>query len=492
MRNIKKTGLILSILLIFTFGVNSQNTFEILVENTLDEVLLDVIELPDGNFITCGLYKDSSQAEKSYGYLIKFNEEGAIIDSLYLNEYLYCLLHNIHLYNNELYVIASLIENTDSNYTLGLFRLNTDLEILDIETNTLPGIRHIGFVNSIIDSDSNLVMGGIVANYNEPEDIRTEGFLYKISMQGDSISSIFFNEHLHKIPYGIIENNDSTGYHVFIKRYTDNSTCSKVFLNKDLEEMSVVNLSSEIYTIDHALHYATHASPIRINDSSILLSGRYHINETHFVFTVTDNDSIISTAFIENENRIQWANTYGNSVNGNNFYSGYTSNVNINNYYYSQDTSHIHILKFDDQLNTIWHKVIGGDAYYNLYRVLACNDGGCLILANRYEYGHDLYEIRSIYVAKINQDGEFVWQREFQSNSIITLFPNPAHNTIRLNIPENIIINEYKIFNMQGVEVLNEQNYSGSINISSLSSGTYIIDMKTNTGVISERFVKIE
>ena len=492
MKIMKKTGLVLSLFFIYTLSVNAQNTFELLVENNLDEILLDVCELPDGNFITCGFYKAPSQTEICYGYLIKFNEEGVIIDSLYFNEFSYCMLHNIHLYNNELYVIASLIENTDSNYTLGLFRLNTDLEILDIEINTLPGIRHIGFVNSIIDSDSNLVMGGIVANYNEPEDIRTEGFLYKISMTGDSISSIFFNEDLYKIPYGIIENNDSTGYHVFIKRYTDNSTCSKVFLNKDLEEISVINLSSETYALDHALHLSTHASPVRINDGSILLSGRFHINETHFVFTVTDNDSIMSTTFIENENRIQWANTYGNSINGNNIYSGYTSNVSFSNFYYSQDTSHIHILKFDEQLNTIWHKVIGGDAYYNLYRVLACNDGGCLILANRYEYGHDLYEIRSVYVAKVNQDGEFVWQRTVSLSNTISIYPNPAIHTINFTTPDNVSITGYSVFNLDGDLIFSRKAKSNSVNIDMLAPGAYIIQLNTNMGLVSKRFLKME
>jgi hypothetical protein len=495
MRNIKKTGLILSILFICTLSVNAQNTFELLIENNYDEILFDVTELPDGNFILTGTFEDPSQAWVFHGYLIKINENGVITNSVYLNEYSYCMLHNIHFYNNKLYVIAALQENADTNFTLGLFRLNTDLEILDVKTNVLPGNKQIGFVNSIIDSDSNLVMCCAANNYNESGGfLGSDSFIYKTSMTGDSLNSIFFNEYLYKLPCGIIENNDSTGYHVFAKYCNNNYNCSKLFLNKDLEEISLVGLSSEIYTIDQALHYATQASPIRINDSSILLSGRYQQtnSETHFAFTMSDNDSIMSTTFIENENRIQWANTYGNSINGNNIYSGYTSNVSYSNFYYSHDTSHIHILKFDEQLNTIWHKVIGGDAYYNLYRVLACSDGGCLLVANKFEYEDNPDEIRNIYIAKLNQDGEFVWQREFQRNSIITLFPNPAQNTIHLNIPENIYINGYKIFNMQGVEVINEQNYSGSINISSLSSGTYVIEMKTNTGVISERFVKIE
>ncbi len=490
MKIMKKTGLVLSLFFIYTLSVNAQNTFELLVENNLDEMLLDVCELPDGNFIITGAYKAPNQ---NHGYLIKLNEEGAIIDSVYLNEYSYCTLHNIHFYNNELYVLAALKENTDTNFTLGLFILNTDFEILDVKTNTLPGYKHIGLLNSIIDSDSNLVMGGIVNDYDiNGEYLGLEGFLYKISMTGDSISSIFFNEDLHKVPYGIIENNDSTGYHAFIKEYNNNSLCSKILLNKGLEEVSVVDLSSEIYALNDALHSSTHASPVRINDSSILLSGREGANEGFFSFTTTDNDLIVSSNYIENENMINGAICYTNSKNGNNIYSGYTSNVNISNFYYSHDTTHIHILKFDEQLNTIWHKVIGGDACYNLYRVLACNDGGCLILASRYEYGHDLYEIRSVYVAKVNQDGEFVWQRTVSLSNTISIYPNPAIHTINFTTPDNVSITGYSVFNLNGDLILSRKAKSNSVNIDMLAPGAYIIQLNTNMGLVSKRFLKME
>ncbi len=493
MRNIKKTGLILGILLIFTLSVNAQNTFELLVENNLDEVILDVCELPDGSYVLTGFYKDPNQVDIFHGYLIKINENGVVTDSIYLNEYAYCMLHNIHFYNNELYVIAALKENTDTNFTLGLFRLNTDLEIFDVKTSVLPGNKQIGLVNSIIDSDENLVMcGGLNDLDTNGEVIGIEGFLYKISMSGDSLNCIFFNENFQKIPHGIIENFDSTGYFAFIRSYNNNSLCSKVLFNKALEEVAVVNLTSEIFALFDALHSATHASPVRLSDGSIMLSGRYYTNETHFVFTVTDDNSIMATAFIENDNRIQWANTYGNSVNGNHIYSGYTSNVSLNNFYFSHDTSHIHILKFDEQLNTIWHKAIGGDAYYNLYRVLACNDGGCLLVGNRFDYASGQGNIRNVYIAKLNQDGEFVWQKTFSISNAISIYPNPAIHTINFSLPENISIIRYSVFNLQGELLLSRKAESNSVNIDVLAPGAYIIQLTTNMGIVSKRFLKME
>jgi hypothetical protein len=491
----KKIAMVSVIFFLTIFSAYSQNTFELLVENNYDEIVLDVIELPDGNFILVGTYEDPNQSDIYHGYIIKMNNTGNIISSAYINDYSYCMLHNVHFYNDELYVIATLRENTDTNFVIGLFRFNTDLGLLDVNINSLEGNKQIGFVNSIIDSDSNLVICGISNDYSVTGvNIGSNGYVYKMSITGDSLSSKFFvrEANLLKYPTGIIEKVDSTGYNLFIKYYTSTSNCSKINLNKNLQEMSVINLYSEIAEDNYALHSSTHATPIRINDSSILISGRYPLNETFFTFTMSEEDSIISTAYIENENRIQWANTYGNSINGNNIYSGYTSNVSFSDFYFSHDTSHIHIVKFDEELNIIWHKVLGGDAYYNLYRVLACSDGGCLLVANKFEYEDNPDKIRNVYIAKLSIDGDFLWKREYPVSKMISIFPNPVKNNLYLDLSKNVSINEYKIFNQLGDLVLSGQHFSGTINVDALSVGTYIIQLSTNIGIVSEKFTKVK
>jgi len=491
----KKIAMVSVIFFLTIFSAYSQNIFELLVENNYDEIVLDVIELPDGNFILAGTYEDPNQTDIYHGYIIKMNNTGNIISSAYINDYSYCMLHNVHFYNDELYVIATLRENTDTNFVIGLFRFNTDLGLLDVNINSLEGNKQIGFVNSIIDSDSNLVICGISNDYSVTGvNIGSNGFVYKMSITGDSLSSKFFvrEPNLLKYPTGIIEKVDSTGYNLFIKYYTSTSNCSKINLNKNLQEMSVINLSSEIPADNYALQSSTHATPIRINESSILISGRYPLNETFFTFTMSEEDSIISTAYIENENRIQWANTYGNSINGNNIYSGYTSNVSFSDFYFSHDTSHIHIVKFDEELNIIWHKVLGGDAYYNLYRVLACSDGGSLLVANKFEYEDNPDKIRNVYIAKLSIDGDFLWKREYSVSKMISIFPNPVKNNLYLDLSKNVSINEYKIFNQLGDLVLSGQHFSGTINVDALSVGTYIIQLSTNIGIVSEKFTKVK
>lgn len=204
-------------------------------------------------------------------------------------------------------------------------------------------------------------MCGVINELNISREVLwRQGFLYKMSMIGDSINSRLFVSEPNslKYPSGIIERGDSTGYHIFIIYYNENSACSKMLLTKNLEEISVVNLSSAILADYYALSSSTHLTPIRINDSSILLSARYpkDNDETFFSFIMNDNDSVKLCNYIDDQNDVLGSVTCVNSINGENIYSGYTSNLNYLDPYFNQDTSHIHIVKFNEELNVLWHK----------------------------------------------------------------------------------------------------------------------------------------
>lgn len=56
----KKTALICIVFAISILKTYSQNTFDLLIENNYDEVVLDVTELSDGNFILSGTFEDPS------------------------------------------------------------------------------------------------------------------------------------------------------------------------------------------------------------------------------------------------------------------------------------------------------------------------------------------------------------------------------------------------------------------------------------------------
>lgn len=73
----------------------------------------------------------------------------------------------------------------------------------------------------------------------------------------------------------------------------------------------------------------------------------------------------------------------------------------------------------------------------------------------------------------------------------INIFPNPATNTLNLNISEDF---SYSITNLQGQVMQHEaiKNASNSIDISKLPTGVYIINLTTETGNYYSKFIKTE
>ncbi len=80
---------------------------------------------------------------------------------------------------------------------------------------------------------------------------------------------------------------------------------------------------------------------------------------------------------------------------------------------------------------------------------------------------------------------------ENQTNSKLTLYPNPATSTITVDA-ENELTNII-VYDLTGKEVLKTNPLNGnkvSINIASLQSGIYLIKAKTASGVLFRKFVK--
>ena len=69
------------------------------------------------------------------------------------------------------------------------------------------------------------------------------------------------------------------------------------------------------------------------------------------------------------------------------------------------------------------------------------------------------------------------------------IYPNPANEVLFVNTTENI--NEINIYNIVGVRVYNETNFTtNNIDLSNFNSGVYFIRINTEKGEVVKRFVK--
>ena len=70
------------------------------------------------------------------------------------------------------------------------------------------------------------------------------------------------------------------------------------------------------------------------------------------------------------------------------------------------------------------------------------------------------------------------------------LYPNPAKDILNFTLSETNTAYEYEISNMLGEKVSYGNVNSNSISIINLANGVYIVKIRTNEGVLTEKFIK--
>lgn len=70
----------------------------------------------------------------------------------------------------------------------------------------------------------------------------------------------------------------------------------------------------------------------------------------------------------------------------------------------------------------------------------------------------------------------------------LKLFPNPAKDV--LNIIAEIPISKVKIYSQDGKMVMQENNFAGVMNVSTLSKGMYVVRVYTQQGIETVQIIK--
>ena len=77
------------------------------------------------------------------------------------------------------------------------------------------------------------------------------------------------------------------------------------------------------------------------------------------------------------------------------------------------------------------------------------------------------------------------------TSSGISLFPNPAKSVLNITTNENITIKTAQVYDLTGKLIINSSLTNSSLNVEKLSSGTYIILLKDESGKdYSQKFIK--
>ena len=463
--------------------LSAQQTFEKIIVTPEDQVIYQTVEDDVGSYVMVGKMHNIETGFPS-GYIIKIDSVGNLIQSktIQYSDTNTHILFNIHFFNNSYFILGYRQFISTVSNKLWYLKLDTNLEIISEEYFNIPNGKWISYMNSIIDSDSNIVMTGYTTHYDTlpPLPYKNNPFFFKCSLNGDSLTSRFIYSDYHlSMSYDIIEKHDQTGYYSYGFKYSSSiSTGGQRFnLTKQFDSLDLVEVPYNI---------SLYTSSAKLNDSTIIISGgggtmptpSYSLN---VLSTTMDNIPIDYNYFkIEGDMRDYTAMYQGVSKNGDNIYVGGTSNFDYANPFWSTNDSWFHLIKINPDISPIWEYWYGGDTYYHLYSIHATNDGGCIMVGNRYDYETQDQE-RDIYITKVNSDGLIVWTQEVPIDKQLTsVYPNPGTNLLNIKTDNKNL--DFELININGQIVIRQiiNNNLKTINTESLKSGMYFFRLINN------------
>ncbi|MBI9036959.1 MAG: T9SS type A sorting domain-containing protein [Bacteroidales bacterium] len=457
----------ISILLIFILvGVSySQSSYEFIIEGIQDQLPGSLLEDNSGNVYFPVM-------NNQYAEIYKIDYEGCFIDSI-----------KIFNPNNGKCEFSTLLKISDSTFlafgkynrefAYNLWIASFDLNLNKIFDFKMPidGDIHMPYIYAIVNNSENIVLASYCTDTGP---LDTEIFVIEITREGEIIREKFFGPsgsglelvfelvQLNPLEYRIIKlGNIEKGSGGYIDLDTNFNIIS--------ENQLPYNMASLSY------------GSIKFTESKIFYSGKKDFPSTvttdwDLALISTDyNNILIDSAHFGRTDTVDFPGLHNNLdfTTDNLIYYGGLSNLNMGNPFYSSIPSWIMLNKLDTNLNIVWQKYYGGDAYYNLWSLLATQDGGCVMAGTKYDH-QTQNEERDVYILKVNEDGLIAWVHDIPKvTEEILIYPNPGIDrffikTLKVNLT-------FELFDSYGRQKIRQKitNQNTTINTSMLNPGIY-------------------
>ncbi|MDZ7742516.1 MAG: T9SS type A sorting domain-containing protein [Bacteroidota bacterium] len=166
-------------------------------------------------------------------------------------------------------------------------------------------------------------------------------------------------------------------------------------------------------------------------------------------------------------------------------------------YYWAEIPTWYFVIQTDSLLNIRWERFIGGDAHLMVEKLIATNDGGCLLAASRYDYLHSNEPQTDIQIIKLNENGQLVNQDEniLVKSTEAIIYPNPGIHSLNIRLARQYKEFSFELYSISGKLVLSEtyKSIQENINAINLKAGTYIYRIYNKKGLFeSGKWIKKE
>ncbi len=479
--------LIISMLLFSLKVCYSQNTFSKTYSSSEDSRSWRVKEDIKGNYIVSGAKILSSNLYKPFVYKMDCN--GNVIDSaLYFDELPYDMYIQDVLPFNDKYIFigftgafSSSSATAPNDSSMFYIRTDTNLNIIDTAFYSVVNNEDVEYSTSKIDKYGNIIIAGHYSNTG-----LFGSFIYKLSANGDSLASSFIPIDSVSLFKNIMI--DSNFYYALSMTYMQG--------NRLLYKYDTNLVLVDTYIIPYVVGYQY--SPIWVNDSTYYTSGIYHesIKMSFSVAKITIGGELQDSLIFGSDSVDNYSGFYDALCmqNGSLYYVGNVYESLEIPPYGNNEPTEIYLAKIDADLNIVWEKHIGGDAFYTATNIVATLDGSVLLLATRNDITDNMNQL-DIYLVKVDSSGNVAWTKNINTiKQSINIFPNPATTHINVNLKSSKQhISELSIIDIQGRIVLQKQLNDKTLkfDVSSLPGGIYIVEGYTNKGEqFAGKFVK--
>ncbi len=399
-------------------------------------------------------------------------------------------------------------ENNDMYDSLYMVYYDTDLHKIKEARIDIGETYQIKAGRTMINSAGNIIYYGGVNNiYSYELSEVSNSFALEIDPHNLTIIHMFNNFFGNKI-YGLkifdlAELPDGSGYICALPDNYEPLTSfhfETMLLNKDLSEREFFFLGTEIF-----------GNYLMINEETYISTGRLVADEPTAlhdmlgVIKCNQQNEKIAQQILGDPNfsdAIHYANypsfyksTDRCKTNDSLFY--YTGNINVRFMDFQPDPSYILVNQLDLDLNMIWQTTIGEDEEDACYRNLfsyATNDGGVLLLNQRYNFKTHTPEERDydLHIVKLKGNNDTDGMSEFHTKkSTAVLYPNPATDKIHIKTTDKAFEGVLEVLNMEGQVVLQKTICNQtSVSVRNLESGMYLYNLYNDNAVFNGKIVK--
>lgn len=414
---------------LLTFG---QTSFSYLVSTPEDERIFDGAEDEMGNFIMVGR-KVSKNPFSESAYLLVLNADG---QKVYENDFSIAdsstYFSNVYYRNDSIFIFGAKGSASDHLMEeLWLLILDDNYNIIRNLSFQLAGYNIID-LESIINNDGNFLLCGIVDQLGDP-DI----FFYEISTSGDGVNHAIITLEGNQFEFDLIEKK-SGGYKVFANGIFPGTS----YTIANIVEFDLLFNFLSADSVPYRLH-ANHSAKW-LNESIYLVTGnKFSNNPSHrdigIIKLKENNDLILGNHYGKIDDTISYVGACSNLaiLNPNCILFGGASNIFPEHLIYQPEDSWLFLNNLDSNLNLNWQRFYGGDAFYYLWGLKATQDGGCLMMATRYDTAFQDQEL-DIYILKVDSQGVLTSTGDDLSIPIqqLAIFPNPANDFITVRYPD--------------------------------------------------------